>query len=155
MIKDISPLFSSIIIWHRLNLDHIRKQGWGLRCQTWVCFDEDILEDIDKAGLIIHAKLARFLTSLRIQDRAEFCKGAKLHRGGDTAQKNVSREGGHRIIYFLKRGRIQGDVKSVSKVLPKRGSKKARGMFQGSFKVVSNKAPFVFPQCFRIVSTVF
>ena len=105
--------------------------------------------------MIIHAKLARFLTSLRIQDRAEFCKGAKLHRGGDTAQKNVSREGGHRIIYFLKRGRIQGDVKSVSKLLPKKGSKKARVMFQGSIKGVFRKASFVFPQCFGNVSTVF
>ena len=84
-----------------------------------------------------------------------FAKAQNYIGAGTRHRKNISREGGHRIIYFLKRGRIQGDVKSVSKLLPKKGSKKARGMFQGSFKGVFSKASFVFPQCFRIVSTVF
>ena len=45
---------------------------------------------------------------LRIKDRAQqCCKGARLHGGGDTAQKNLYWEGGQRT-YFVEEGNNWG-----------------------------------------------
>ena len=48
-------------------------------------------------------EVARFLTSLRIQDRAECGKGTKLHWGGDTKKKKLILGRVHRT-YFLDGG---------------------------------------------------
>ena len=60
-------------------------------------------------------ELARFLTLLRFNDRAECGKGTELHEGGTPHKKNVYSEGGHRHhTYFHDGGNNWGGEKTYA-----------------------------------------